>query len=568
MAFAAFRPLDRAQLRVLALAWPPLIGNRARAARIVALALSASLLVMLQPYLSKVLVDEGALAGNMRVLVGSSAFMLLAPLISVFLESFNRFDHIELSSQVLFRLREQVFCHLQSLSPAYYARVRLGEIFSRFDGDLAEVQRFVVDSPLALIGGLFNLAALTLLMCALSTPLALLVLAVIPLQVAAAWAKRRDIENAARQMRVRSAALSSYFLDSLRAVKFIQATNTQSARMDGLREHHRDYYLSLRASQQAGFVLSVLQRLAGTLGMAIVLGAGGWLLMHHETSVGVLVAFVGYAARASGPVNTLLGVFSGWQRARVSLSRVAELLHSAPLRDAHAPTRPMPEICRGEVEFRNVSYRHESDVCVLRDASFRAAAGSKTVLLGVSGGGKSTLADLMLCHYMPQAGAIFLDGVDIGHVDPAQLRRRVSVVDQEPVFFPGTVADNLRYVRPEAGDAEIRAAMTQAGLDLARVAPERQLGASSYALSRGERMRLALARAILQNPAVLVLDETTSAVDRVLALSIIGCVDRIFAGRTRIVITHDPVLAGAVDQVCILHAGQMSTEPAEAAHAA
>jgi len=568
MPFAAFRPLQRAQLRILALTWPPLIANRGRAARIVALSLSASLLAMLQPYLSKVLVDEGALAGNLRVLVGSCGFMLLAPLIGVFLESFNRFDHIELSSQVLFRLREQVFCHLQSLSPAYYARVGQGELFSRFDGDLAAVQRFVVDSPLALIGGLFNLTALTLLMCSLSTPLALLVLAMVPLQVAAAWVKRRDIEHAARQVRVRSAALSSYFLDSLRAVKFIQSTNTQDARMDGLRNQHREYYLSLRASQQASFVLNVLQRLAGTLGMAIVVGAAGWLLMHHRISVGVLVAFVGYAARASGPVNTLLGVFSGWQRARVSLSRVAELLQSPPVRDAQAATQPMPAICRGELEFRNVSYSHDSDVCVLRDASFRAAAGSKTVLLGVSGGGKSTVADLILCHYMPQAGAILLEGVDIGHVGLAELRQRVAVVDQEPVFFPGTVADNLRYVRQEAGDAEIRAAMAQAGLDLARVAPERQLGASSYALSRGERMRLALARAILQNPAVLILDETTSAVDRVLAMSIMGCVDRIFAGKTRIVITHDPLLAGEVDQVCVLRAGQVITQSAEVAHAA
>ena len=568
MSFAAVWPLEQAQLRILALAWPPLKKNRGRAARIVVLSLSASLLAMLQPYLSKVLVDEGALAGNMRVLVGSCAFMLLAPLIGVFLESFNRFDHIDLSSQVLFRLREQVFGHLQSLSPAYYARVGMGELFSRFDRDLAEVQRFVVDSPLAVIGGLFNLVALTVLMCSLSVPLALLVLAIIPLQVTAAWAKRRDIENAARQVRVRSAALSSYFLDSLRAVKFIQATNTQSARMDGLRDHHREYYLSLRASQQASFVLNLLQRLAGTLGMAMVVGAAGWLLMHHKTSVGVLVAFVGYAARAGGPVNTLLGVFSGWQRARVSLSRVAELLQSSPVRDAQATTRPMPEVCRGELEFRKVSYRHDSDVCVLRDASFRAAAGSKTVLLGVSGGGKSTVADLILCHYMPQAGAILLDGVDIGHVGLAELRRRVAVVDQEPVFFPGTVADNLRYVRQEAGDAEIRAAMAQAGLDLARVAPERQLGASSYALSRGERMRLALARAILQNPAVLILDETTSAVDRVLAMSIMGCVDRIFAGKTRIVITHDPLLAGEVDQVCVLRAGQVITQSAEVAHAA
>ncbi len=563
MARAILRPIEPGHRRVLALAWPALIGNRWLLLRILALSMGASLMVLIQPYLSKVLIDQGAMAGNLRVLVASCALMLLTPLFGVFLESFNRFAHIDLSSQVLFRLRERVFGHLQDLPPAYYARTGLGELFSRFDTDLAQIQRLVVDSPLAVVGGIFNLALLTVLMGSLSTPLALLVLAVVPLQVAAAWIKRGDIENASREVRVRSAALSGYFLDSLRAVKFIQASNTQSARLDGLRDHHRAYYQSLRASQRAGFALSLLQRLAGTLGMAIVVGVGGWLLMQHQTTVGVLVAFVSYAARASGPVNTLLGVFAGWQRARISLTRVAELMDSAPLRPAQAANPSVPGICRGEVEFRGVDYRHDADVWVLRDASFRIAAGSKTLLLGASGGGKSTLADLLLCHCLPQAGAILLDGIDIADIDLGALRRSVSVVEQEPVFFPGTVADNLRYVAPGAGDEEIRAAMAAAGLDLERVAPDRQLGAASFALSRGERMRLALARAILQQPAVLVLDETTSSVDRTLALSIMGCVDRIFAGKTRIVISHDPLLAGAVDQVCVLRCGQVSTDSAE-----
>jgi len=568
MARAIPGPIEPGHRRVLALAWPALIGKRWLLLRILALSMGASLMLLIQPYLSKVLIDQGAMAGNLRVLVGSCAFMLLTPLFGVFLESFNRFAHIDLSSQVLFRLRERVFGHLQDLPPAYYARTGLGELFSRFDTDLAQIQRLVVDSPLAVVGGLFNLALLTLLMCSLSTPLALLVLAVVPLQVAAAWIKRGDIENASREVRVRSAALSGYFLDSLRAVKFIQASNTQSARLDGLRDHHQAYYQSLRASQRAGFVLSLLQRLAGTLGMAIVVGVGGWLLMQHKTTVGVLVAFVSYAARASGPVNTLLGVFSGWQRARISLTRVAELMDSAPLRQARATNPSVPGICRGEVEFRGVDYRHDAEVSVLRDASFRIGAGSKTVLLGVSGGGKSTLADLLLCHCLPQAGAILLDGIDIADIDLGELRRSVSVVEQEPVFFPGTVADNLRYVAPWAGDEEIRAAMTAAGLDLERVAPGRQLGAASFALSRGERMRLALARAILQQPAVLILDETTSSVDRTLALAIMGCVDQIFAGKTRIVITHDPLLAGEVDQVCVLRCGQVSSKSAGFTHAA
>ncbi|MDD5247433.1 MAG: ABC transporter ATP-binding protein [Rhodocyclaceae bacterium] len=553
--------MEQGQRRVLAIALPLALAQRGQVARIVALSWGASVLAMLQPYFSKRLVDDGALAGDMRVLASTCAVMLVTPLIGLALESWNRFGYLELSSHVLFRLRERVFSHLQSLSPGYYSRVGFGDLVSRFDGDLAEVQRFVVDAPLALIGGLFNIVLLVVLMAWLSPLLAAVVLATVPLQLAATWWRRRGVEAATRAVRERAAALSSYFLDSLRAVKFIQSTNTEAVRLEGLRGHHDDYHEALRASQQASFVVSAMQRLSGTFAMALVIAAGAWLLMRHQTSVGVLVAFIAYAGRASGPVNTLLGVYSGWQRARVSLARVAEVLDAEPARPAAQACISLPPQCRGAVEFRAVTYRHEPAVDVLRDASFTIAAGSKIVLLGASGGGKSTIADLLRGHFAPQAGAIFIDGVDIAQVALADLRRRVAVVDQEPVFFPGTVADNLRYVRPGASAGEVAQALTQAGLDGGAAMLARQLGASSNALSRGERMRLALARAILLAPSILVLDETTSAVDCELARAIMASVDAIFAGRTRIVITHDRRLAGACDAVCLLRGGRLIRAP-------
>jgi ATP-binding cassette, subfamily B, bacterial len=547
--------MEQGQRRVLAMAWPLVMAHPRRAARIVALSCAVSLTGMVLPYLSKVLIDSGAMAGNMNVLVATCAAMLLLPLLGLAFESWNRFDYLELSSHVLFRLREQVFAHLQSLSQNYYSRVGFGDLTARFDGDLAEVQRFVVDAPLALIGGVFNLLLLTLLMFWLHPLLAVLVLATIPLQAVSTWWRRRGIESSTRSVRERASALSAYFLDSLRAVKMIQSTNTEDARLAGLRSHHDDYQAALRVSHQAGFMIGALQRVSGTFAMALVIAAGGWLLMKGETSVGVLVAFVAYAARASGPVNTLLGIYSGWQRARVSLSRVSELLDAPTTRPAGNGSADLrPEAWQGAVEFRNVSYRHESGIDVLQAASFSIAAGSKIVLLGKSGDGKSTLADLLRGHFAAQAGAILIDGVDIAAVGLPSLRRCVAVVDQEPQFLPGSVAANLRHVRPHATDAELMAALAQAGLDMPL---ERALGAACPALSRGERMRLALARAILLQPSILILDETTSAVDRELALSIMDTVDTIFSSRTRIVITHDRQLAGRADAVCLLRAGRI-----------
>lgn len=556
--------MEQGQRNVLAIAWPLVTSRRASVLRIVALACVASSMAMLIPYLSKVLIDSGAMAGNMRVLAGTCAAMLLLPLLGLALESWNRFGYLDLSSHVLFRLREQVFAHLQSLSQNYYSRTGFGDMAARFDGDLAEVQRFVVDAPLALVGGLFNLALLVGLMLWLHPVLALVVLLTLPLQLAATWSRRRGVEATTRCVRERATALSCYFLDSLRAVKLIQSTNTQGQRLAGLREHHDRYQAALRESHRTGFVISALQRVSGTFAMALVIGVGGWLLMTGQASVGVLVAFVAYAGRASGPVNTLIGIYSGWQRARVSLSRVGELLAAPTERRAGAAGSPLTQRARGAVEFRAVSFRHQSGMEVLREASFTIAAGSKIALLGASGGGKSTLCDLLRGHFAPQGGAILIDGVDIAGVELASLRRCVAVVDQEPVFLPGTVADNLRHVRGGASDADLLLALGQAGIEIGL---ERSLGAASAVLSRGERMRLALARAILLAPAILVLDEITSTVDRELALSIMDSVDRVFADRTRIVITHDRRLAGKVDAVCMLRGGRVTQLREEVAHA-
>lgn len=568
---------------------PLFAARRGVLLRVAGLSCVASLLALAQPWLAKVLVDDGALGGDLRVLAVACVMMLVAPLVGLALEAVTRFDYLALSSHVLFGLRERVFAHLQTLSPTYYARVGFGDLVARFDGDLAEVQRFAVDGPLALLNGVFNLLALIILLGLLSPLLAVVALAAVPLQLAVTLRQRGRIEANTVEVRRQATLLSGFFLDSLRAVKFIQASNAEASRLAGLQARHGEYYAALRAAQQAGFALGAWQRVASLGGSVLVFAVGGYLLATRQISVGVLVAFVIYAARAGAPVQTLLGVYAGWQRARVSLGRLGDLL-AEPV-----PTRaggPLPSPVRGELTLDGVSFAYRPGQPVLQAADLHVPAGSKVVLVGPSGGGKSTFSDLLLGHLRPATGCIRFDGVDLADLDLAELRRHVAVVDQEPVFFPGSVADNLRFVAPAASDAELRRVLLAAGLGAgadehsakvptdgaekrsangparAEVDLDTPVGAASAALSRGQRMRLALARALLQRPALLVLDETTSAVDRAMEAQLLATVDQHFAGCTRLLITHHPRAAHDADAAYLLRHGRFVALTLEAlAHA-
>ncbi|NMG43420.1 ATP-binding cassette domain-containing protein [Aromatoleum toluvorans] len=543
-----------------ALAWAfPLVRDRARTvAGVVVLSCIGSAAALLPPYLTQRLVDEGIVGGKVGLVLWLCAAFLVLMVGGVLVETLSRLTYLKLSAHVLFGLREQVWRHLQTLAPTYYARTRGGEILSRLDGDVAEVQRFALDAPMALLNGAFSLTVALVLMLSLSPLLTALVFALVPLQVAALMFTRPWLEKSAQAMRKESAAMSSFFVESLRAMKFIQASNAARRQEAGLRAHHGDYFAALRRSQLASLGAGGLQRLLSGLGVLLVFAVGGSMAAAGELSVGVVVAFIAYTTRAAGPLQTLAGVFMGWQRAKVSLQRIRELAAEQPT--VQSPTHPVPlaQPVRGELRLDAVRFGYGAEA-VLDGATLDVPAGTKLALVGASGAGKSTLIDLLQRHYDPQAGRLLLDGVRLDLLDLAELRRQVVVVDQEPVLTPGSVRDNLRFVAPDADEPMLLRALDLAGLaKLAHAGGlDRPVGASAAALSRGERLRIALARAILQDPAVLILDETTSGLDLPVAQAIIGAVDHVFAGRTRIVITHNLASVGAVDRIVELRDGRL-----------
>lgn len=529
--------------------WAWLFGfvrPRARAlSGVLALSAIATALVLLQPLLVKRLIDDGLIARSHEVLWTTALFMLLAGLAATLLAGLNRYLHTKLSAAVLFDLRQDLFAHLQRLSPAFWARWRTGDVMSRLDGDMAEIQRFAVDSLFAVLSNLLGLVGALAWMVWLSWELTLLVAVLLPLEW---WWLRRmrpRVIDGTRALRERSGDVSSFFVEVLPAVKFVQASRQEARealRLDGL---HAGYLSSLLRLQIIEFVTHAVpgQMTAWTRALAFLIG-GAWVI-DGQWALGSLVAFSTYLGMASGPVNSLLGWYVGLQKVRVSLGRVAELRDEpVAVIDPERPL-PLPAPLRGELRLHDVVFAHPGrGEASLSGVSVLIPAGERVALTGASGAGKSTLIDLLLRHHDPQAGAVTLDGTDLRQLALVDLRRAVAVVSQDIVLFRAPLLDNIRYACPGADEVAVAQAAERAGLGgWIATLPDglhTPVGERGQTLSGGQRQRIAIARALLQDPAVLVLDEATSAVDEAMEAQILAQIDDCFAGRTRIVVSHRP----------------------------
>jgi len=513
------------------------------------------------PYLSKYLVDRALLGRDFRALLQVLGLFAAMALVSFALNAASGLRYTRVSAEILFDMRLALYRHLQQLSPRFWAATRLGDVVSRINNDIGEIQRIAAEAALAWVGNVLFLAGSIAFLLWFNARLFLLSVALLPASIWALRHYRKRLEGRVADMRQASADIGSFLIETLQGVKLVVTSNAQERETERFRSRNERFIRTLMSMQVLSYLAGGLPGLILSGSTLLVFLVGGREVIAGRLTMGGFVAFLAYQMRLFPPIQALMGLYTGLATARVSLARVNQVFDTAPEVVEPADAIALPH-ARGDVAFEDVSLSFGRGGQVLERVSFSVVAGETLAVVGPSGGGKSTLADLLLRLLDPDAGVVRLDGHDLRKVRPADLRRLVALVDQEPFVFHTTIAENLCYARPGASADDLERAARAAGIhDFIRGLPlgyGTTVGERGMALSAGERQRLAIARAFLTDPAVLILDEPTAALDPVSERQVIAGYEAVMKGRTIILITHRLELARQADRVVVLDGARIT----------
>jgi ATP-binding cassette subfamily B protein len=538
--------------------WVFLRPYSGRLVLILAISLAATCLSLVQPYISKLLIDTALLKRDMHALVLVAGLMFVASVLSFVLNIISSYRYVKVSAAMLFDMRVALFRHLQTLSPRFYAGFRLGDLMSRLNNDVGEVQRVSADTLLSVLSNVVFLVGSIFMMLWLNWRLFIVSVVFIPGCLFTFLRYQRRLTALTKKLRERSADLGSLFIDSILGMRVVVSLRANEHEASRFKERNDAFVRTMLDAQIASFMTGALPGTILTAATAAVFLYGGWLIINGSMSIGTMVAFMAYHMRLLSPVQNLMGMTSGLATARVSLGRIFELFDTpAEVREAPDPIRL--GMVDGGFRLENVSIKFDRNP-VLEGVTLEIPAGAFCAILGPSGVGKSTMADLLVRYLDPDCGRILLDGNDLREVALDDLRREVMLVDQSPYLFNTSIRENISYALPESDPILIERAGRAAGLDeLIRRLPEgyeTKTGERGLALSAGERQRIALARALLRRPRVLILDEPTSALDADTERLVASNLREALPASTLIVITHRPALAAIADCVIEIESGQ------------
>ncbi len=513
------------------------------------------------PYMFEIAINQDILPGHFQGLLSLAGVMIFIYVVRYVSTRIQTWVISKMGQEVLRDLRSQLFTHINRLNFTFFDRLPAGKIMTRVTSDVSNLNSLLSQGLVNTLSNALTLVGTVAAMLILKWNLALVSFIVLPILVLLSTRFRRMIVERWRRVRRQISIVNATWAESLYGARVVSSF--------GREDHNREHFHGI---SQANFVAHVRAMMlsamfgpaitfAGTVGTALVFWYGSSLYAAHAVSLGLIVAFLNYLAGFWQPISQLGNFYNQLLVAMASAERVFEYLDQVPLVTNRERSRPVERLT-GEVEFDHVVFEYVPGRPVLRDVSFHVAPGQTIALVGATGAGKSSILSLLPRFYDVVGGAILLDGIDIRDIEMRSLRRQVALVLQDTFIFDATIRDNIRYGRPEATDAEVEAAAVAAcahhfisELPQGYDTPVKERGSR---LSLGQRQLLAFARAILADPAILILDEATASIDTSTEVLVQQGLKRLLANRTAFVAAHRLSTIREADRILVIDHGKLA----------
>jgi ABC-type multidrug transport system fused ATPase/permease subunit len=515
---------------------------------------------LVPPWVAAKAIDDGIVKKDVSALDVALIVLVVAVILYAITSALQTYSSAWIAQRALASLRSRIFGHLQVLSPGFYDRSQTGDLVSRVTNDVEQLENLVAGSLSAMAGSLLALVGTLIAMFVLDVELALVALWVFPATVVTMAIWGRIARPRFRRTRDTIGAVSAYLQESLGAIKVVRAFGQERRHRERFRELTARDGQAQMATKTASLGLGVVMGLLPALGVTAIIIFGGIQVSHGAKPVGVVVAFIAYFQRLFSPLAQLSNLAALYTQGGAALDKINALLDEEPaIRDRPGATDL--ERGPGEVRVDGVSFSYDGERKVLVDVDVTFAAGKVTAIVGQNGAGKSTLVSLISRFYDPDSGRIAIDGHDVRDVTLRSLRRTVSFSLQDTNLLSGSVRDNMLLAKPDASDEEIERTLADlGGLDIVSRLPDgldTDVGESGATLSPGQRQVIALARTVLADPSIFILDEFTSGLDVLTEARLLEALDRILAGRTRIVIAHRLGMVRRADHIVVMEAGRV-----------
>ncbi len=472
-------------------------------------------------------------------------------------------EHLNLSyagQKVIYRMRTEMFRHLHRLQLSFYDTHQVGKLMSRVQNDVQQIQELVTQGILGLITNLLTLIGIAIIMLTMNPRLALIMLATVPVLIASVWVWQKYARRAFTQVRRAIATVNAQLQEDLSGVRVVQSLSRENENMGQFDQVNRAHFdANVSAVKLEALMMPMINILTGA-GFAIVIIVGGFQVLDGVMTVGVLIAFLLYVQRFFDPILELSMEYTMLQRAMASGARIFELMDIKPEIQDAPDAGELPPV-EGKVEFDDMSFAYEPGEYVLEDINLSIKPGEAIAIVGQTGSGKSSLVNLITRFYDVEKGEVTVDGHEVRSVTQDSLRKQIGIVPQDPILFSGTIEENIKYGNKDATREEVIEVAKMVGahnfisrLEQGYDAPVGQRGGN---LSAGQRQLICLARAILVDPRILVLDEATSSVDTTTERIMQRALRKLTKGRTTITIAHRLSTVTRADRIIVLDKGRI-----------